>query len=249
MPIAMAMGMSRERVKVVLFQLRENDDVKKIDLESYLRALKLGPAQVIAVDVLAKAPDESVLVGAHAVIVGGSKYSVWEEVPHLKELIAVLQAAKAKKIPIMGVCFGAQLLAHAFGGKVVRDEEHEEWGTFDVTTSDDSFTDMLFADAPFSFAAQCAHHDRIVTPPTGAVVLASSARCPVQAFAVPGADMYGVQFHPERSKADYEKLLEMRGRDYSADQGNLEKIRASLKETPQAEEILSKFIDRIVLPK
>lgn len=249
MPIAMAMGMSRERVKVVLFQLRENEEVKRLDFDSYVRALKLAPSQIAAFDVLAKAPDESVLAGAHAVIVGGSKFSVWEDVPNLKELIGVLQAARAKKIPLMGVCFGAQLLAHAFGGKVVRDDANEEWGTFEVTTSDDSFTDMLFADAPFSFPAQEAHHDRIVTPPTGAVVLASSAKCSVQAFAVPGADMYGVQFHPERSKADYEHLLTLVGKDYSADQGNLERIKASLKETPQAEEILSKFIDRIVLPK
>lgn len=245
----MAMGTSRERIKVVLFQLRENDDVKKIDYDSYLRALKLAPAQLVAVDALASAVDPSVLAGAHAVIVGGSKWSVWEDVPNLGALIAVLKAAREKKIPILGVCFGAQLLAHAFGGRVVRDDAKQEWGTFAVTTSDESFTDLLFADAPFSFPAQCAHHDRIVAPPNGAVVLASSERCPIQAFAVPGADIYGVQFHPERSKADYERLLDMRGRDYSAGQANLDAIRASLKETPEAEAVLAKFIDRIVLSK
>jgi len=245
---AMASG-RRERLKVLLFQLRENEDVKKVDYESYLRAFKLQPEQLIAFDVMAKAPDASVLAGIDAVVVGGSKWSVWEDVPNQKELIAVLKAAREKKLPILGVCFGAQLLAHAFGGRVVRDEEHSEWGTFAVTTSDDSFTDLVFADAPFSFAAQCAHHDKIVALPPGAVVLASSERCQVQAFSLPGADMYGVQFHPERSKSDYEKLLEMRGRDYSADQTNLEAIKASLKETPEAEAVLAKFIDRVVLQK
>ena len=246
---AMAMGMSRERVKVVLFQLREDDEVKTIDRDSYLRALRLAPAQLVTFDVMASAPDASILAGANAVIVGGSKWSVWEDVPNQPSLIEVLKAARAKKIPIIGICFGAQLLAHAFGGKVVRDEEHAEWGTYDVTTSDDSFTDLLFADAPFSFPAQCAHHDKIVTPPTGAVVLASSDHCAIQAFAVPGADIYGLQFHPERNKADYEHLLQMRGRDYSADQSNIEKIRASLKETPEAEKVLEKFMDRIVLQR
>lgn len=239
----------RDHLKVILFQLRENDDVKAIDYESYLRAMKLAPEQLVAVDVFARPPQPSVLDGANAVVVGGSKWSVWEEVQNLPALIEVLKAAREKKIPILGVCFGAQLIAHAFGGQVVRDEEHSEWGTFEIETSDDALMDMLFADAPFSFPAQCAHHDRITKLPPAATLLASSRNCPVQAFVIPGTDIYAVQFHPERSKKDYETLLEMKGRDYSADQSGLEKIKASLKETPAAEELLAKFIDRIVLQK
>jgi GMP synthase (glutamine-hydrolysing) len=239
----------RDHCKVILFQLRDNDETKKIDFESYVRATKLAPNQIVAVDVFERPPQASVLDGAHAVIVGGSKWSVWEDVPNQAALIDVLKAAREKKIPILGVCFGAQLLAHAFGGQVVRDEEHAEWGTFDVETSDDALMDMLFADAPFSFPAQCAHHDRIAKLPPAATVLASSKNCSVQAFVIPGTDIYGVQFHPERSKRDYETLLAMRGRDYSADQSNLERIKASLKETPAAEDILAKFIDRIVVQK
>lgn len=239
----------RDHLKVLLFQLRENDDVKKIDYDSYLRATKLQPNQLVAVDAFERAPQPPMLDGAHAVIVGGSKWSVWEDVPNQPALIEVLKAARERKIPILGVCFGAQLLAHAFGGQVVRDMEHEEWGTHEIETSDDALMDMLFADAPFSFPAQCAHHDRIAKLPPAATLLASSKNCAVQAFVIPGADIYGVQFHPERSKRDYETLLEMRGRDYSADQASFERIKASLKETPAAEELLAKFIDRIVVQK
>jgi GMP synthase (glutamine-hydrolysing) len=246
----MAKGMSRDRVKIILFQFRDDDNVKKLDRDSFTRAMRLAPEQVVTFDVLAGTPDASMLEGADAIVVGGSKLSVWEDVPNLGALIAVLRAAREKKIPILGVCFGAQLLAHAFGGKVIRDDEHEEWGTYEMSTTDDSLGDMLFADAPFSFPAMCAHHDRIVIPPAGAVVLASSQGCPVQAFSVPGADVYGVQFHPERSKADYERLVDLRAKDLPPSaQAGLDRIRATLKDTPEAESILAKFIDRIVLRK
>jgi GMP synthase (glutamine-hydrolysing) len=240
---------SRERLKIVLFQLRDNEETKKIDYESYLRATGLGREQLRAVDVFAAPPDVSILNGADAIIIGGSKWSVWEDVPNQPALIEVMKAAREKKTPMLGVCFGAQLIAHVFGGQVARDEEHAEWGTFMMETGDEAITDMLLADAPFSFPAMCAHHDRVTKLPPGAVLLASSARCPVQAFAIPGTDIYAFQFHPERSKADYEQLIQMKGKDYSADQSGLDAIKASLKETTAAESLLAKFVDRIVLQR
>ena len=243
------MGAHRERLKIALFQLRENEETKQIDYESYLAATGLLPEQLRAFDVVERAPTASDVYGVDAIIVGGAKWSVWEDVPNQAALIEVLKAAREKRTPILGICFGAQLLAHAFGGEVVRDEEHAEWGTFQIETTDDAITDMLLADAPFSFPAQCAHHDRINKMPPGAMLLASSARCGVQAFVIPGTDIYGFQFHPERSKESYEKLLQMKGRDYSADQAGLEKIYASLKETKEAATLITKFIDRIVLAR
>ncbi len=241
------MGAHRERLKVLLFQLREDEETKKIDHNSYCAAIGLASEQLRAFDVFAEAPTVSLLSGISVIIVGGSKASVWEDVPNQPALMDVLKAAREKKIPILGICYGAQLLAHIFGGEVVRDEEHAEWGTFEIETTDDAITDILLADAPFSFSAQCAHHDAITKLPTSAILLASSARCKVQAFVIPGADIYGFQFHPERTKADYEAMLAMKARDTSVDQGKLATIRASLKETKDAESLLAKFIDRIVM--
>lgn len=243
------MGAHRERLKILLFQLRENEEIKKIDRESYLRATGLDPEQLVIFDVFGRAPDASLLSGLDAIIVGGSRWSVWEDAPNLPALVDLLAAAKKKKIPMLGICFGAQLFAHAFGGQVERDEEHAEWGTFQIETTDDAWTDMLFADTPFFFPAMCAHHDKIAKLPPGAILLASSARCQIQAFVIPGADIYAFQFHPERSKSDYETLLAMKGRDCSVNQPGLDVVRASLKETKDAEALLAKFIERIVLQR
>src|SRR5690606_5004256 len=141
----------RSRVKVVLCLFNETPEAMQLDIESFLRGLQLPIEHVKVVDMYKEAPTEAMLQGTNAFIIGGSRLSVWEDVPHNAELSAVAKAARAKKIPILGVCFGAQYLAHIFGGKVVRDHDREERGTFEVTSSDDSFTDLLFADAPFSF--------------------------------------------------------------------------------------------------
>ncbi len=249
MPIAMAMGMSRERVKVLAFLFNDTEEAQRIDVDSFLRAFKLTEQQMRFVNVHDTAPTLSMLDGVHALVIGGSKKSVWEEMPNGAALAEVAKAARAKKIPVLGICFGAQFLAHIFGGKVVRDHAKEERGTYDITTSDDSFTDLLFADAPFTFKAQCAHHDCITAPPAGAVVLAFSELCPVQAFAIPGTDVYGVQFHPERSKADYERGLALRVQQDPSQKAAADAIAAKLQESPDAEAILERFIDRVVLQR
>ncbi len=245
----MAMGMSRERVKIVAFLFNDTEAAQRIDVDSFLRAFKLSEQQMRFVNVHDTAPSLSMLDGVNGVVIGGSRKSVWEDIPNGAALAEVIKAARAKKIPIIGICFGAQFLAHIFGGKVVRDAQREERGTYEITTSDDSFTDLLFADAPFTFMAQCAHHDCITVPPAGSVVLASSELCPVQAFAISGADVYGLQFHPERNKTDYERGLALRGQQDPSQKPATDAIAAKLQESPEAEAILARFIDRIVLPR
>lgn len=253
MPIAMAKGMSRERVKVLVLAPRVDAAEKEIERAALVRALRLTPSQVTVVDTNAVAPAEAMLDGVHALVIAGAKWSVWEDVPNVAPMMAVLRTARARKLPVFGICFGAQLIAHAFGGKVVRDEAHEERGTFDVTSGDDSFGDLLFADAPFTFAAQQSHHDRIEALPADATLLASSERCKVQAFVMPG-DTYGVQFHPEFSAADYAAILDLRiaaanAAGDAAAAAKLDGIKATLRESPAAEALLTAFIDRAVVQR
>lgn len=97
---------------------------------------------------------------------------------------ALVRDAVAAGVPVLGLCYGAQLVAHALGGSVAR-APHAEVGLVTVDTDDAGLV------APGPWAAF--HHDALTAPP-GATVLARNA-CGVQAFSLPG--VLGVQFHPE----------------------------------------------------
>ena len=97
-------------------------------------------------------------------------------------------------IPILGICYGAQLVALQCGGKVDRNEQGE-YGRTEMTVSSPG---LLLADLDTgAHPVWMSHFDAIVEGPEGSVVTASSANAPVAAFESPERKLYGVQFHPE----------------------------------------------------
>ena len=97
-------------------------------------------------------------------------------------------------IPILGICYGAQLIALQCGGKVNRNEQGE-YGRTEMTVSSPG---LLLADLDTgAHPVWMSHFDAIVEGPEGSVVTASSANAPVAAFESPERKLYGVQFHPE----------------------------------------------------
>jgi GMP synthase-like glutamine amidotransferase len=243
------MGNDRGRVRVLLLSCNQDEELNTSLVRQFARAAKLEMTQLTLHPVIDRVPTAALLSGMDAVFITGAPYSVFEEVPNMDALVETIKAAREKDIPILGVCFGAQLLAKIYGGEVVRDNAHSEWGTFDVSSTDESFGDIIFADAPFVFPVMQAHQDRISRIPPSATLLASSARCANQAFVIPGADIYGLQFHPERNVADYEERLKTRGTAYAGSDATPDQIRATLKETTAAEALVATFIDRMVMQR
>jgi GMP synthase-like glutamine amidotransferase len=142
------------------------------------------------------------LDGAHGlVLLGGGfmpdddKTAPW--LPRERELAA---RALADGIPLLGICLGAQLLAHVAGGRVVRDHGVPERGSCRVTLTVEAAGDRLLGGLPEAFPAIQNHRDQVVDLPPGAALLATSEVCRVQAFRV-GAAAWGVQFHPEASSS------------------------------------------------
>lgn len=97
-------------------------------------------------------------------------------------------------VPILGICYGAQLIAHQRGGTVGRNERGE-YGRTDMTVAEPG---VLLAGAGSGVhGVWMSHFDAITLAPDGATVTASSTDAPVAAFEAPGLGLYGVQFHPE----------------------------------------------------
>ncbi|MEE8490528.1 MAG: glutamine-hydrolyzing GMP synthase [Acidimicrobiia bacterium] len=99
-------------------------------------------------------------------------------------------------IPILGICYGHQLLAQGLGGVVERTEAGEYGGT-DLTVAGEDST--LFAELPAVQQVWMSHADSVVKSPPGFTVTASTAGSPVAALEDSSRGLYGVQFHPEVS--------------------------------------------------
>jgi GMP synthase (glutamine-hydrolysing) len=100
--------------------------------------------------------------------------------------------------PVLGICYGHQLLARATGGRVVDNPGGPEFGTVELRLQTAAADDPLFGALPAGFRVQVSHNQGVQTLPPAAVLLASAAHDPHQAFRC-GTCAWGVQFHPEFS--------------------------------------------------
>ncbi|CAM3178735.1 glutamine-hydrolyzing GMP synthase [Sporolactobacillus spathodeae] len=102
-------------------------------------------------------------------------------------------------IPVLGICYGMQLMSVHFGADVAR-ASHREYGKADISADT---TSTLFAGLPAEQNVWMSHGDLVKTPPAGFKVEARSESCPVAAMSDAAKKLYGVQFHPEVRHTKY----------------------------------------------
>ena len=127
-----------------------------------------------------------------AIVLYGASTNVVEAPPWLDDEVAWLRERVDAGVPVLGVCFGAQVLAHALGAAVERARE-PEIGWLPVTLTAAGRADPVLGALPERFVA-CQWHSYACSVPPGGAALADSRVC-LQAFRA--GCTWGVQFHPE----------------------------------------------------
>ena len=121
-----------------------------------------------------------------ALILSGGPASVYaDDAPQVDPAIYELG------VPVLGICYGMQLMAQDLGGRV------ERTGASEFGKTALSLRGALGESLPEQQTAWMSHRDAVTAPPTGATVTAESPSTPIAAFEAPERGLYGVQFHPE----------------------------------------------------
>ncbi|MBL8684265.1 MAG: glutamine amidotransferase [Myxococcales bacterium] len=151
-----------------------------------------------AIDARTDDPARALDPGYAAVIVTGSPSSVTERAPWMLRAEEALRALVDREKPLLGVCFGHQLLASALGGEVRRNPAGRRLGTHLVRVRAED--DALFAGLDRELRVNVSHEDHVAVRPTrGAIAhLAETDHDSFHAFRA-GNRAWGVQFHPEFS--------------------------------------------------
>lgn len=140
------------------------------------------------------------------VVITGSPAMVTEHLPWSEQAAAWLRQAMQIRLPIFGVCYGHQLLAHALGGEVGYHPQGMEVGTLEIELLPAAGNDKRLAILPPRFKANLIHAQSVLTPPPGAKVLARSQQDPYQILGY-GDNALTTQFHPEFNGAAMQRYL------------------------------------------
>ena len=132
------------------------------------------------------------------IIFTGGPNSVYDEIsPHYDP--AILDAG----IPILGICYGDQLMAYMAGGRINTAGEYSEYGKTELIINEN----ILFNGLPQRSICWMSHSDYIMSSPDNFNNIAHTANCPCAAIADDNRKLYGVQFHPEVTHTEWGKQI------------------------------------------
>ena len=208
------------------------------DFEDWFAAIlgdEAATTTVNVVDTLPQPPD--VYAG---VVVTGSPAMVSDGADWSEAAAGWLLQAVQEDIPVLGVCFGHQLLAHALGGRVDDNPRGRQMGTQPISLLSAAADDPLFAEVTDTFLAQTSHQQAVLELPPDSVPLASSPRDVNHAFRY-GDNAWGIQFHPEFSADTTRAYIQARRAALKASGQDPDRLLAEIQPTPVAVELLARF--------
>lgn len=178
--------------------------------------------------------------GWAGVYVTGSASMVTERLGWSEESAAWLMEAHRAGLPVFGICYGHQLLAQAFGGRVDFNPKGREMGTVKVDLLKTAQDDPLFRGFGAQILAQTTHLQSVLEPPAEALLLANSPHEACNAFRI-GDATWGVQFHPEFSTTQMRSYIKARA-DLLRNEGlDPARLLQGVRPAPRSRTLLSRF--------
>ncbi|RUL73580.1 glutamine amidotransferase [Dyella choica] len=200
---------------------------------------QLAPQRLRVVNVAAgeALPSPQEIAGA---LITGSAAMVTDRAPWSEQTAGWIRSAMDIDLPLLGVCYGHQLMAHALGGRVDYLPGGREIGTLPIELLPDAAQDELTTFLPTQFRAHTTHEQSVLEVPRDAKVLAHSARDPHHLIRY-GQNAVSVQFHPEFNADVMRAYIQRKHHDMRREGFDPHRAYRQVAATPLARRLLKMF--------
>ncbi len=180
------------------------------------------------------------------VIITGSHSMVTDLEPWSIRLESWLRKISEFNIPVLGICYGHQVIARAFGGDVNYHADGHEIGSAKIFMTQAGEQDPLMGILPSQFDAYVAHSQSVIKLPKGATLLAGNNFEKTQAFVIKNS-IWGVQFHPEFTSYIINAYIDTSSAKLIKEGFNIEALKAAVieKENDFGTKLLRRFVELI----
>jgi GMP synthase (glutamine-hydrolysing) len=187
------------------------------------------------------------LDGYDGIFISGSPHAAYEDVPFIHREHEMIRDAAARRIPMLGICFGSQILASALCGKdQIFRRPWCEIGYKNLAVTPAAATDPLAQDWGDTVHMFVWHNDEVRHDHPDMVVLASSDICPNQVWRHRDVPVWGIQGHPEITQAQASVWFEENRERMTKDGGDVDDLIASAHEAMEAKTALTRFTEMVL---